>query len=87
MQTRMTCLEATHCIFFFFFNPSFTSGVHHAGWDVCVCDFFNPTIEVVTFRLRGWRMLDVFVVLAFTRLGHECQGLLSLCDGIHVYMD
>ena len=23
--------------------------------------FFNPTIEVATFRLRGWCMLDVFV--------------------------
>ena len=23
--------------------------------------FFNPTTEVVTFRLRGWCMLDVFV--------------------------
>ena len=23
---------------------------------------FNPTIEVVTFRLCGWRVLDVFVI-------------------------
>ena len=44
----------------------------------------NPTIEVVTFRLRGWCMLGVFLLPAFTRLGRECQDLLSPCDGIHV---
>ena len=27
-------------------------------------------------------MLDVFLLPAFTRLGHECQDLLSLCDGL-----
>ena len=32
-------------------------------------------------------MLDVFLLLAFTRLGHECQDLLSPCDGMHVCMD
>ena len=37
--------------------------------------FFNPTIEVVTFRLRGLCMLGVFLLPAFTRLGHECQDL------------
>ena len=37
--------------------------------------FFNPTFEVVTFRLRGWCMLDVFLLPAFSRLGHECQDL------------
>ena len=32
------------------------------GWDFCVCDrFFNLTIKVVTFRLRGWCVLGVFV--------------------------
>ena len=40
--------------------------------------FFNPTIKVVTFRLRGWCVLGVFLLLAFTRLGHERQDLLSL---------
>ena len=35
-----------------------------------------PTIEVVTFRLHGWCMLGVFLLLAFTCLGHECQDLL-----------
>ena len=44
--------------------PSYISGVHHLGWDFFVCDcfFFNPTIEVVTFHLRGWCMLGVFFV-------------------------
>ena len=47
----------------------------------CVCDrFINPTTEVVTFRLCGWCMLGVFLLLAFTRLGHECQDLLNPCD-------
>ena len=38
----------------------YISGVHQFGWDVCVCGrfllfyfIFIPTIEVVTFRLRG----------------------------------
>ena len=34
---------------------------------------FNPTIVVVTFRLRGWCILSVFLLPAFTRLGHERQ--------------
>ena len=49
--------------------------------------FFNPTIEVVTFRLRRLCMLGVFLLLAFTHLGHECQDLLSLCDEMHVCTD
>ena len=40
----------------------------------------NPTIKVVTFRLRGWCVLGVFLLPAFTRLGHERQDLLSPCD-------
>ena len=39
--------------------------------------FFNPTIQVVTFRLRGWCMLVVFLLPAMAHLGHECQNLLS----------
>ena len=39
--------------------------------------FFNPTIEVVTFHLHGWCMLGVFLLLAFTHLGHECQDVLG----------
>ena len=48
---------------------------------------FNPTIEVFTFRLRGWCMLGVFLLPAFTRLGHEHQDLLSPHDGMHVCTD
>ena len=49
--------------------------------------FFNLTIEVVTFHLHGWCMLGVFLLLAFTSLGHECQDRLSLQDGMHVCTD
>ena len=49
--------------------------------------FFNPTIKVVTFRLRGWCVLGVFLLPAFTRLGHERQDLLSPCDKMHVCKD
>ena len=53
--------------------PSCISGVHHFGWDFCVCNcFFNPTIEIVTFHIRGWCMLGVVLLLPFTHLGHEC---------------
>ena len=75
--------------------PSYTSGVHHFGGDFSACDrvffvlllllllllfFLNPTTEVVTLRLRRWCMLGVFLLSAFTRLGLECQDLLSPCD-------
>ena len=46
--------------------------------------FFNPTIEVVKFRLRGWCVLGVFLLLAFILLGHD---LLSPCDGMRVGTD
>ena len=49
--------------------------------------FFNPTIEVVTFCLRGWCMLGAFLLPSFIRLGHECQDLMSPCDGMHVCTD
>ena len=49
--------------------------------------FFYPTIKVVTFRLRGWCVLGVFFLPAFTRLGHERQDLLSPCDEMHVCTD
>ena len=32
-------------------------------------------------------MLGMFLLPAFTRLGHECPDLLSPCDGIHVCKD
>ena len=77
--------------FFFFFlrSPAISLGFTTFGWDFCVCDrfFFNPTIKVVTFRLRGWCVLGVFLLPAFTHLGHECQDLLSPCDEMHVCTD
>ena len=48
---------------------------------------FNPTTEVVTFRSRGWYILDVFLWPALIRVGNECQDLLSPCDGMHVCTD
>ena len=73
---------------FFFAFPSYISGVHHF-WVrfLRMWPFFNPTIKVVTFRLRGWCTLGVFLLLAFTCLGHERQDLLSPCDEMHVCTD
>ena len=28
-------------------------------------------------------MLGVYLLSAFTHLGHECHNILSLCDGMH----
>ena len=39
------------------------------------------------FRLGGGCMLGVFLLPAFTHLGHERQDLFSLCDGMHVCTD
>ena len=50
---------------------------------MCDCFFYlNKTTEVVTFCLRGWCMLGVVLLPAFSHLGHEC-----LCDGMHVCTD
>ena len=74
--------------FFFFAFPSYISGVHHI-WVrfLHMWPFFNPTMKVVTFRLCGWCVLGVCLLPAFTRLGHESQDLLSLCDEMHVCTD
>ena len=63
-------------LFFFFAFPSYISGVHHF-WVrfLRMWPFFNPTFKVVTFLLRGWCVLGVFLLPAFTRLGHERQDL------------
>ena len=78
--------------------PSYVSGVHHF-WvrflHVTVFNpttevfttVFNPTTEVFTFHLHEWCMLGVFLLPAFTHLGHECQDLLSSCDGMYVCTD
>ena len=75
-------------IFLSFVFPSYISGVHHF-WVrfLRMWLFFNPTIKVVTFCLRGWCVLGVFLLPAFTRLGHERQDLLSPCDEVHVCTD
>ena len=44
---------------------------------------FNLTIEVITFRLCGCCMPGVFLLPAFTHLGHECQDLFSPYNGMH----
>ena len=49
--------------------------------------FLNPTTEVVTFRLRGWCMLGVFLFLACTSPRYERHDLLNPCDGMHVCTD
>ena len=68
--------------------PTFISGVHHFGVRFLpMWPFFNPTIDEVTFCLRGWCMLGVFLLPEFTHLEHECQDLLSLCDGMLVCTD
>ena len=76
------------CLGFFFAFPSYISGVHHF-WVrfLRVWPFFNPNIKVVTFRLHGWCVLGLFLLPAFTRLGHERQDLLSPCDEMHVCTD
>ena len=56
-------------------------------WPFLFLFFFNPTIEVVTFRLRGFCMLDAFLLPAFARQGHECQDLMSPLDGMPVCTD
>ena len=92
---RFTCacshLQVSKRFFLSFFllrSPAISLGFTTFGWDFCVCDrFFNPTIKVVTFRLCGWCVLGVFLLPAFTRLGHERQDLLSLCDEMHVCTD
>ena len=72
--------------------PSYISGVYYFSsrclcmWPVFVF-FFNPTIEVVTFRIFGWFMLGVCLLPAFTCLGNECQDLLSPYDRMHVCTD
>ena len=68
-------------------SPAISLGFTILGGILGYVSVFNPTIEVVTFRLRGWCMLGVFLLLAFARLGHECQDLLSPCDGMYVCTD
>ena len=51
-----------------------------------VTDFYTTVQVVVTYCLNGWCMLGVFLLLAITHPGNECQNTLSLCDGIRVHI-
>ena len=80
--------------FFFFFlllflllHSKHISGFHHFWWVFGYMTIFIPAIEVFTFRLHGWCMLGMFLLQAFTRLGYECQDILTLCDEMHVCTD
>ena len=44
----------------------------------------GEVIGVIAFCLHGWCMLGVFFLPASTSLGHECEDLLSPCDGVYV---
>ena len=84
------CNETIQAVKFFFFFCVPQLDVWGSPFSVrfCIRDrFSNPTIEVVIFRFCGWCMQGVFLLLAFTHLGHEDQNLLSLCDGMHVCTD
>ena len=67
--------------------PAISMGSTLLGEIFAYVTVFNQSMEVVTFCLRGWLMLGVFLLLAFTRLGHESQNLWSPCDGMHVCTD
>ena len=89
LPTELFPPQSCEVNFFFFFPfPSYISEVHHF-WVrfLRMWPFFNPTTKVVTFRLRGWCVLGVFLLRAFTRLGHERQDLLSPCNEMHVFTD
>ena len=73
--------------FFFLRSPAISLGFTTLGEIFAYVTVFNPTIKVVTFRLRGWCVLGVFLLPAFTRLGHERQDFLSPCDEMHVCTD
>ena len=58
----------------------FFRGEGGGGGDFCVNDrYFNRTIAVVTFCLRGCCTQGVFLLPAFTGLGHGRQ-ILVRCD-------
>ena len=68
-------------------SPAISLGFTIVGEIFVYMTIFNPAIEVVTFHFHGWCMLSVCLLPAFTRLGHECQDLLSPCDGMHANTD
>ena len=63
------------------------------GSTIFVCEIFayvtfssNHRGSHIPFSWMVW-LLGVFLLPAFTHLGHECQDLLSLCDRMHVCTD
>ena len=68
----------------FFCVPSY---IYLWGSPWLVRFLFNPTLEVVILRLRGWCMLGLFLLLTFTRQRPERQYLLSPCNGMHAWKD
>ena len=58
-------IEPHNKVFFFFFFSAFLAvslAFAILGEMFAYVTVFDPTIEVVTFRLRGWCMLGVFFV-------------------------
>ena len=74
-------------LFLLLHSPAIAVGFTILGEIFAHVTVFNPSIEVVPFRLCGWCMLGVFLLPAFTCLGHDCQDLFSPCDGMHVCLD
>ena len=91
-QTDMTDYKdwsVTHNDLLLLRSAAISLGLTILGGNFAYLLFFqkNPTIEVVIFNLRGWCMLGVCLLLAFTHLEHERQDLLSPCDGMRVCTD
>ena len=64
--------------------PSYISGVHHFWVTfLCMWPFFNPTIKVVTFHLRGWCVLGVLETIQLQwRYRDTPDTQLDLCGQI-----
>ena len=43
----------------------------------CLTLLYNPVMEMIDFRLNGWCVLSVFLLLASTCLRHERQNLIQ----------
>ena len=67
--------------------PAISLGFTILGEIFAYVTVFSPTTEVATFRLCGLCMLDVFLLAAFTRRGHDCSCLSSPCYGMHMCTD
>ena len=87
-QSCVICKQFFFFFFIFFCVPQlYLWASPFLGEIFAYVTVFNLTIKVVTFRLRGWCVLGVFLLPAFSRLGHERQDLLSPCDEMHVCTD